>query len=72
MLPCFSSLRLRLIARELFGTLRLSVAESLGVVRRLSALTDAMENEVRSLTKDRQHLGMHVNFSGDLFTASHY
>jgi hypothetical protein len=63
---------LRLIARELFGTLRLSVAESLGVVRRLSALTDAMENEVRSLTKDRQHLGMHVNFSGDLFTASHY
>ena len=42
-----------------------------GVIR-LSALTDAMENEVRSLTHDRQHLGMHVNFSGDLFMASHY
>ena len=42
-----------------------------GVIR-LSALTDAMENEVRSLTKDRQHLGMQVNFSGDLFMASHY
>jgi hypothetical protein len=25
-----------------------------------------------SLTKGKQHLGMHVNFSGDLFTASHY
>jgi hypothetical protein len=35
-------------------------------------MTDAMENEVRSLTKGRQHLGMHVNFSGDLFMASHY
>jgi uncharacterized caspase-like protein len=42
-----------------------------GVIR-LSALADAMENEVRSLTKDRQHLGMHVNFNGDLFMASHY
>jgi WD40 repeat protein len=42
-----------------------------GVIR-LSALTDAMENEVQSLTKGRQHLGMHVNFSGDLFMASHY
>ena len=46
-------------------------ADSQGVVR-LSAMTDAMENEVRSLTKGRQHLGMHVNFSGDLFMASHY
>ena len=46
-------------------------ADSQGIVR-LSALTDAMENEVRSLTKDRQHLGMQVNFSGDLFMASHY
>jgi WD40 repeat protein len=46
-------------------------ADSKGIVR-LSALTDAMENEVRSLTKGRQHLGMHVNFSGDLFMASHY
>ena len=42
-----------------------------GIIR-LSALTDAMENEVKSLTHDRQHLGMHVNFSGDLFMASHY
>ena len=46
-------------------------ADAEGVVR-LSALTDAMENEVKSLTHDRQHLGMHVNFSGDLFMASHY
>jgi uncharacterized caspase-like protein len=42
-----------------------------GVIR-LSALTDAMENEVRSLTHDRQHMGMHVNFSGDLFVPAHY
>jgi WD40 repeat protein len=42
-----------------------------GIIR-LSALTDAMENEVQSLTKGKQHLGMHVNFSGDLFMASHY
>ena len=46
-------------------------ADAEGVIR-LSALTDAMENEVQSLTKGRQHLGMHVNFSGDLFMASHY
>ncbi len=46
-------------------------ADAEGIVR-LSALTDAMENEVLSLTKGRQHLGMHVNFSGDLFVASHY
>jgi hypothetical protein len=39
---------------------------------RLFALTSAMENEVKSLSKDRQHLGMHVNFSADLFVASHY
>ena len=42
-----------------------------GVIR-LSALTDAMENEVKSLTHDRQHLGMHVNFNANLFMASHY
>ena len=42
-----------------------------GIVK-LSALTDAMENEVTSLTNDRQHLGMHVNFNGDLFVASHF
>jgi WD40 repeat protein len=46
-------------------------ADSEGIVK-LSALTDAMENEVQLLTHDRQHLGMHVNFSGDLFMASHY
>jgi WD40 repeat protein len=46
-------------------------ADAEGIVR-LSALTDAMENEVQSLTKGRQHLGMHINFSGDLFVASHY
>ncbi len=46
-------------------------ADSMGIVTR-SALTDAMETEVQSLTKGRQHLGMHVNFSGDLFVAGHY
>jgi uncharacterized caspase-like protein len=46
-------------------------ADSQGIVR-LSALTDAMANEIPSLTRDRQHLGMHVNFNGDLFVASHY
>jgi hypothetical protein len=34
--------------------------------------TPGMENEVQSLTKGRQHLGMHVNFSGDLFVACHH
>jgi len=42
-----------------------------GIVK-LSALTDAMENELESLTKGRQHLGMHVNFNADLFVANHY
>jgi hypothetical protein len=37
-----------------------------GVIR-LSILTDAMENEVQSLTKGRQDLGMHINFIHDLF-----
>jgi WD40 repeat protein len=46
-------------------------ADPQGIVR-LSALTDAMENEIQSLTKGRQHLGMHINFSGGLFVASHY
>jgi hypothetical protein len=46
-------------------------ADSNGIVTR-STMTDAMENEVHSLTKGRQHLGMHANFSGDLFVASHY
>ena len=42
-------------------------ADAEGIVQ-LSALTDAMDNEVQSLTKGRQHLGMHIN----LFMASHY
>jgi uncharacterized caspase-like protein len=42
-----------------------------GIVK-LSALTDAMENDIKSLTKGRQHLGMHVNFNADLFVANHY
>jgi Caspase domain len=46
-------------------------ADSKGIVTR-STLTDAMEDEVHSLTKGRQNLGMHANFSGDLFMASHY
>jgi hypothetical protein len=46
-------------------------ADAQGIIR-LSALTDAMENEVQSLTKGRQHLGMHVNFSGALFMAAQY
>jgi uncharacterized caspase-like protein len=46
-------------------------ADSEGVVG-LWALIGAMEHEVQSLTKGRQHLGMHVNFSGDLFVARHY
>jgi hypothetical protein len=46
-------------------------ADSAGIVK-LSALTDAMENEVKSLTHGKQHLGMSVNFSGDLFVAGHY
>jgi WD40 repeat protein len=46
-------------------------ADAQGVIR-LSALTDAMEAELQSLTKSRQHLRMHVNFSGPLFMAGHY
>ena len=38
----------------------------------LSALTNAMEKDVVLLTKGRQHLGMHVNFGGDLFLAGRY
>jgi hypothetical protein len=45
-------------------------ADSQGIVR-LSALTDAMEKDVQSLTKGQQHLGMHVNFNSELFVASH-
>jgi hypothetical protein len=46
-------------------------ADSQGIVG-LSSLTDAMDHDVQSLTKGRQHLGMHINFSGALFVASHY
>jgi WD40 repeat protein len=46
-------------------------ADSQGIVK-LSALTDAMADEVESLTKGRQHLGMHINFRGDLFVATHF
>jgi WD40 repeat protein len=58
------------LAEAFLDALKGAVATE-GVIR-LSALTDAMENEVKSLTHDRQHLGMHVNFSGDLFVAGHY
>jgi WD40 repeat protein len=56
---------------EAFQDALRGAADSEGIVK-LSALTDAMENEVKSLTHDKQHLGMHVNFNGDLFMASHY
>ena len=46
-------------------------ADPQGIIR-VHPLIDAMDNEVRSLTKGRQHLGMHVNFNGDLFVANHY
>jgi len=40
-----------------------------GIIR-LSALTDAMDAELQTLTKGQQHLGLHVNFGGDLFVVS--
>jgi uncharacterized caspase-like protein len=55
---------------EAFLDALIGAAHPEGIVT-LSALTDAMANEVQSLTKGRQHLGMHVNFYGDLFVASH-
>jgi WD40 repeat protein len=58
------------LAQAFLGALA-GAADSKGIVTR-SALTDAMEAEIQSLTKGKQHLGMHVNFSGDLFVASHY
>ena len=58
-------------AEAFLDALKGAGADSQGVIR-LSALTDTMENELLSLTKGRQHLGMHVNFSGDLFVAGHY
>jgi WD40 repeat protein len=46
--------------------------EGHGVIR-LSALTDAMDAEIQRLTRGMkpQHLGLHVNFGGDLFVANH-
>jgi uncharacterized caspase-like protein len=44
-------------------------ADAKGIVT-VSSLQDAMQNEVAKLTHDRQHLGMHLNFSGDLFIAA--
>jgi hypothetical protein len=45
--------------------------DSEGIVT-VSTLEDAIENEVGKLTQNRQHVGMHRNFSGDLFVAGHY
>jgi uncharacterized caspase-like protein len=42
-----------------------------GIIR-VYPLIDAMDNEVRSLTKGRQHLGTHPNFNGNLFVARHW
>ena len=44
--------------------------EGHGIIR-LSALTDAIDAELQRLTKSQQHLGLHVNFGGDLFVVSH-
>ena len=41
-------------------------ADSKGIVK-LSALIESMQLDVQTLTKGQQHLGMHVNFEGDLF-----
>jgi DNA-binding beta-propeller fold protein YncE len=57
------------LAQAFLGAL-VGAADPQGIVR-LSALAEAMANDVQSLTKGRQHLGMHINFSGDLFVASH-
>jgi WD40 repeat protein len=49
----------------------IGAADSQGIIS-LSALADAMEAEVQSLTKGKQHLGRHQNFGGDFFVAAHY
>jgi len=46
-----------------------AAGDSDGVVK-LSAIVEAMTNEVKSLTKDKQHLGMHMNYDADLFVAN--
>jgi WD40 repeat protein len=58
------------LAEAFLGALR-GAADSKGIIKIL-ALTDAMETEIQSLTKGRQHLGIHMNFTGDLFVASRY
>ena len=45
-------------------------ADAQGLIS-LSALADAMDAEVQTLTKGKQHLGRHQNFGGDLFVANH-
>jgi uncharacterized caspase-like protein len=56
------------LAQAFLDTL-FGAADAKGIVT-VSGLQDAMENEVAKLTHDRQHLGMHRNFSGDLFVAA--
>ena len=46
-----------------------AAADSDGVVK-LSAIVGAMANDVKSLTKDKQHLGMHINYDADMFIAN--
>jgi len=46
-----------------------AAGDSDGVVK-LSAIVGAMANEVKSLTKDKQHLGMHINYDADMFMAN--
>jgi len=59
------------LAEAFLDALKGGAADAQGIIR-VYPLIEAMDNEVRSLTKGRQHLGMHVNFNGDLFVASHY
>jgi Caspase domain len=46
-----------------------AAGDSDGVVK-LSAIVGAMANEVKSLTRDKQHLGMHMNYDADMFIAN--
>ncbi len=48
-----------------------SAADNQGLISVL-AMTEFMDNEVQSLTKGRQHLGVHPNFTGPLFVAAPY
>jgi hypothetical protein len=58
------------LAEAFLDALR-GAADGEGIIR-LSALTYAMDIEIQSLTKGRQHLGRHVNFDSDLFMAGHF